>query len=151
MITIRVVICIYIYIYFHPCDVSIRRDARSGRWHTEESRRHWTNFYFVLSLLFITDGSNSRDGRSKVFAARSAVAAKYRAKSLTKNRWGRRVGPAIKFAKRILVRRGNHSDGDVIDLKPTLWTRGWKINPSWINENYLKKWRKNQPTDINVI
>lgn len=56
----------------------------------------------------------------RFFAARSAVAAKYRAKSLTKNRWGRRVGPAIKFAKRILVRRGNHSDGDVIDLKPTL-------------------------------
>lgn len=70
-----------------------------------------TNFYSVLSPLFITEFQRRRDARSKVFAARSAVAAKYWAKSLTKNRWGRRVGPAIKFAKRILVRGGNHSDG----------------------------------------
>lgn len=119
---LRVVIYIYIYtyIYFHSRDVSIRRDAVTrGR----ISSANWTNFYFVLSPLFITDGSNSRDGRSKVFAARSAVAAKYWAKSLTKNRWGWRIGLAIKFAKRILsTGEGNHSDGDVIDLKPTLWT-----------------------------
>lgn len=108
--TIRVVVYTYIYIFtraMFPLDAmpDPRAVARGG------ISSAVTNFYSVLSPLFITEFQRRRDARSKVFAARSAVAAKYWAKSLTKNRWGRRVGPAIKFAKRILVRGGNHSDG----------------------------------------
>lgn len=118
-------------------------DARSGRWHTEESRRRWTNFYFVLSPLFISIGRLqfqrwSVKGFCCSVCGRLIILGKIvNEKSMGTADWTRlNLQNASSYG-------GGGNDGDVIDPKPTVWSsRGWKINPSWINAKII--WRNEE-------